>query len=142
MEKRTEQLVSSFQERFSELCESSPMSDTSLGNALHVSKQTISAWRTGTRSPRKPIIIDIANYFRVSVAWLMGYDVKKELTPHEMIEEGFRNIYEKYGYPESTPKTPEARSLAKGIDKMPQAQREAIINMMNGLYPGLFEEEK
>ena len=40
----------------------------------------------------------------------------------------------------NNPKTPEARSLAKGIDKMPQAQREAILNMMNGLYPGLFEE--
>ena len=36
------------------------------------------------------------------------------------------------------PKTPEARILATGIDKMPQAQREAIINMMQGLYPGLF----
>lgn len=40
----------------------------------------------------------------------------------------------------NTPKTPEARILAKGIDKMPKAQREAIINMMQGLYPGLFEK--
>lgn len=38
------------------------------------------------------------------------------------------------------PHTPEARSLAKGIDRMPQAQREAIMNMMIGLYPGLFEK--
>lgn len=38
------------------------------------------------------------------------------------------------------PHTPEARILAKGIDKMPPAQREAIINMMKGLYPGLFEK--
>lgn len=38
------------------------------------------------------------------------------------------------------PKTPEARLLAKGIDKMPKAQREAIMNMMTGLYPGLFEK--
>ena len=36
--------------------------------------------------------------------------------------------------------TPEARILAKGIDKMPAAQREAIMNMMAGLYPGLFEK--
>ena len=41
---------------------------------------------------------------------------------------------------EDTPKTVEARSLAKGIDRMPKAQREAILNMMMGLYPGLFEE--
>ena len=40
----------------------------------------------------------------------------------------------------SVPRTPEARILATGIDKMPQAQREAIISMMQGLYPGLFEK--
>ena len=38
------------------------------------------------------------------------------------------------------PQTVEARSLAKGIDKMPKEQREAILNMMMGLYPGLFEK--
>ena len=42
--------------------------------------------------------------------------------------------------PADVPHTPEARILAKGIDKMPAAQREAIINMMQGLYPGLFEK--
>lgn len=36
--------------------------------------------------------------------------------------------------------TPEARSLAKGLDKMPEAQRKAIMNMMIGLYPGVFEK--
>ena len=54
-----------------------------------------------------------------------------------------------YGYEEADPEaepaagiphTPEARILAKGIDQMPAAQREAIINMMKGLYPGLFEK--
>ena len=40
----------------------------------------------------------------------------------------------------SQPVTPEARILAKGIDKMPEPQRVAIMNMMAGLYPGLFEK--
>ena len=38
------------------------------------------------------------------------------------------------------PMTPEARILAKGIDSMPQAQREAIVNMMMGLYPNVFKK--
>ena len=38
------------------------------------------------------------------------------------------------------PHTVEARSLAKGIDTMPKEQREAILNMMMGLYPGIFEK--
>ena len=42
----------------------------------------------------------------------------------------------------SQPHTPEARSLAKGIDTMPEEQRKAILNMMIGLYPGVFEKGK
>ena len=38
------------------------------------------------------------------------------------------------------PRTPQTRSLAKGIDSMPEAQREAILKMMIGLYPGVFEK--
>lgn len=37
-------------------------------------------------------------------------------------------------------RTPEARSLAKGIDKMPEEQRKAIMTMMTALYPGIFEK--
>ena len=39
-----------------------------------------------------------------------------------------------------SPKTQEARILAKGIDLMPEEQRKAIVTMMTGLYPGLFKE--
>ena len=42
--------------------------------------------------------------------------------------------------PAGVPRTPEARLLARGVDQMPVEQREAIINIMNGLYPGLFEK--
>jgi len=37
--------------------------------------------------------------------------------------------------------TSEALIIAKGIDKMPPTQRMAIVTMLNGLYPGLFEME-
>ena len=40
------------------------------------------------------------------------------------------------------PHTPEARILGKGIDTMPEEQRKAILNMMIGLYPGVFEKGK
>lgn len=38
------------------------------------------------------------------------------------------------------PQTPETRILAKGMDTMPKEQREAIVNMMAGLYPGIFKK--
>lgn len=71
----TYKIVSNFKERLVALCESSPMSDTEISKALGISKQTLSAWRCGTRSPKGPTIETIARFFHVTVDWLMGFDV-------------------------------------------------------------------
>lgn len=69
------QKISSFEERFSELVSQYPGSDSEKAKLIGVSRQTISAWRTGVRSPKQPMIIHIASIFKVSVEWLMGFDV-------------------------------------------------------------------
>lgn len=76
--------ISTFRERFEELCESSGKTNTELAKDLHVSNQTISAWKTGVRSPKEPAIASIANYFRVSLKWLMGFDVRKDVPTKSM----------------------------------------------------------
>lgn len=71
-------LVSNFRERFNELFNESNKTNTSLGKELHVSNQTVSAWKLGTRSPKEPTVIAIAECFGVDVRWLMGFDVEKK----------------------------------------------------------------
>ena len=78
MEQYSGKKICTFQDRFVELCENKTMSDTALAKALHVSKQTISAWKIGTRSPKIPTVIAISDYFKVNIAWLNGFDVEKE----------------------------------------------------------------
>ena len=70
--------IQTFQERFSTLVDESEKTLTQLSKELHMSNQTLSAWRNGTRSPKEPTIIAIAEYFDVDVRWLMGFDVEKE----------------------------------------------------------------
>ena len=70
--------ISDFRTRFNELFAERETTNTELGKELHVSNQTISAWKLGVRSPKLPTAIAIASYFGVSVQWLLGYDVKKE----------------------------------------------------------------
>jgi len=70
--------VTTFQQRFSDLFEESEKTIMTLAKELHVSNQTVSAWKTGARSPKEPTIIAIAKHFGVSVEWLMGFDVDKE----------------------------------------------------------------
>ena len=71
-------LISNFKERLIELCNTCPMSDTEIAAALGISKQTLSAWRCGTRSPKGPTIETLARFFHVSVDWVMGFDVPKD----------------------------------------------------------------
>lgn len=78
MENRyTKEKVSSFQERFTELCDSKSTTDSALADKLGVSKQTISSWKSGYRSPKIPMVELIAREFDVNVYWLMGYDFPK-----------------------------------------------------------------
>ena len=73
----TNQLISSFKERLSHLCVEMNLSDSDIAKALGISKQTLSAWKCGTRSPKAPTIESVARHFGVSIEWLMGFDVAK-----------------------------------------------------------------
>ena len=106
---------STFRERFYELISSTdkPMKDFS--KDLHVSNQTISAWKTGARSPKEPTIIAIANHFGVSVQWLMGFDVPKNArAPVDPV-------------PDSDPEI----SIVSGMmESMSQEQKQQVIDLI------------
>lgn len=72
--------TSTLQARLNELFDADPRNDSSVAAELGVSKQTISAWRKGERSPKKPMILHIAELYHVSLEWLMGFDVEKSFT--------------------------------------------------------------
>ena len=85
--------VTSFTSRLNELVEKSGQSLSQIANELGVSKQAISAWQTGTRTPKSPTIETIARYFSVDIAWLNGYDVPQRALPQsDSIFERFSNI--------------------------------------------------
>lgn len=65
-------------ERINELFDADSRNDSSIARALGVSRQCVSSWRTGVRSPKKPMLIKIADEYNVSIEWLMGFDVAKD----------------------------------------------------------------
>ena len=70
--------VATNQERLKELFDADPRSDTAIAEALGISKQALSAWKNGTRSPGKKMLFKISETFNVSLEWLMGYDYPKK----------------------------------------------------------------
>lgn len=134
MSEYTKKKISTFKDRFSELCDKSPMNDTAIADALNVSRQTVCSWKSGTRSPKKPTVISIANYFDVDTAWLMGFDVSPEPSIHSLVNNA---VYA--GMITAQPKTPEARAVSYGMDSLSQEQRELILNMVKAMFPETFK---
>lgn len=73
--------VSSVEERLSALLDGIAQSDAAIADAVGVSRQALSSWRTGVRSPKMSAIVLLANYFCVDPIWLMGYDVPQQDPP-------------------------------------------------------------
>ena len=92
-----------------------------VADRVGTSKQMVSMYELGKRSPKVGMANKFAEALGTTLDELLGLEGELEAFSNE-------------------PKTPEARLLVKGIDKMPKEQRKAILNMMAGLYPGLFEE--
>lgn len=67
--------VSNFPERLREALDGMPQNE--LAEKLGLSKQTVSAYLTGRRSPKKITAKVLADALNVDVAWLMGFDVPK-----------------------------------------------------------------
>lgn len=111
--------IASSEERLNELFSADPRSDSAIAAELDVSKQALSAWRKGIRSPKKTVLLKIAQIYNVSIDWLMGFDVPK-------IEESVQSGYQ--------PETIEAKILANGIDKLPQEQRERALAMFRVMF--------
>ena len=57
-----------------QLLDKTGMKDIDVAWSLGVSKQILSAWRRGYRSPKRTMIEKIADTFSVDIAWLMGYE--------------------------------------------------------------------
>lgn len=110
--------VATFNERFNELVNdlvAHGMQRTEIAKKLGVSKQTISAWATGERSPKRPTIAGISQAFDVSIAWLHGFDVpRKRETPASTADE-------------------RAREFANLFLKLTEEQQITIIQAMKGI---------
>lgn len=118
----TGEKIKSFKERFSQLVEESEKTITEIAKELHVSGQTVSAWKLGVRSPKEPTIISIANYFKVNVKWLMGFDVP-------------RDAYEEYYFEWKKAQDKEEIRIVSGMmEKMTKEQQEQVVNVLRAMF--------
>lgn len=93
-----------------------------------VSAATVSDWETQKKDPVGDRLQKLSEYFGVDPLVIYGV-----MSPDGHMEQS------------GAPKTPQARILARGIDQMPERDREKALNMimlMFEKYAPYFEEEK
>ena len=127
--------VATNQERLNELFDSDSRSLTSIAEELGVTKQAVSMWRSGVRSPKKSVLVKIAQLYNVSIEWLMGFDVPKENPP-----EGFWNNY--FTYEHKIPiVVPDSERFVKLVHYMPEDDYQMVMHAFERAEKRLREEE-
>ena len=120
---------SEFKDRLRQAMEERGMKAVDLSKASGIGKSDISNYLNGKYLAKQDRVYILANVLGVDPVWLItgkkAYDSEEEVI--------------------ETPKTPEARLLARGVDKMPKEQREQLLNVFKAIYPqyaGYFEERE
>lgn len=93
--------VAEFSDRLKQLLDGdSSINATELAKRVNTTKQSISRYVNGERSPKQIVLLEIANVFGVSPAWLAGFDVPKQ------------DVNGRYGkMPDSTEKKPDSAAI-------------------------------
>lgn len=113
--------------RIREIREARGIKQSQAALGLNLSPSLYNRYENGTREVPNALLPVIADYFCVSVDELFG---------REGGNQGMENV----------PRTPEARIVSAGMDKMPQEARETILSVVRAMYqkdhPELFDEEE
>ena len=106
------------------------MYQSDLGQILGVSAQAVSKWELGKAEPDQDCIVKMCRLFGITSDQLFG------LEPRKRKPETFGAI----------PKTPEARIVSTGMDRMPQEKREMLLSVILAMFktdhPEYFTQEE
>ena len=121
--------MNDFQFRLRDAIYRKGITPSELSRISNVGKADISNYLRGKYLPKQDKCYELAKALDVDPGWLMtGEEPKIDLDEED----------------EEVPQTEEARILAKGIDKLPQEQREqalSVIKAMFAKYSDYFEKE-
>lgn len=116
-------------DRFSELLKEHKISATALAKELNFSPSTFTDWKHGRTTPKADKLQLIANYFNVSLDWLMGNSDIKEKS----------NMGSYYDDPEvaqlanEIKNDPELRILLDAKRSLSKEDMESVINITKSL---------
>ena len=116
------------------------LNQTQFAKRLYVTPGAVNQWEKGKTSPDTERLMAIAKEFAVPLDFFSDDPNGKTYTETELIKQ---HLLIELGAQQ--PKTEEAQILAKGIDKLPKAQREQALNVVRAMfaqYQDYFEKKE
>jgi plasmid maintenance system antidote protein VapI len=105
-----------------------------LAVTMGVKQPSVHDWITGKNTPSTENLKRLSELFGVSSDYLLG--ISDDMGKEEATKEETSNL---------VPKTLEARIVSFGMDKLPQEERQKILDILQRMYdnnPDIFKEEQ
>lgn len=117
----------SFAKRLKELMEENNETTYSVAEVVHLTAATISRYLKGEMAPKITTVEVLARHFNVNPAWLLGYDVPREL---ENINKSNSVEIE----------NPDIRAIARAGKNMTPKQAAELKSLAVRLFPDAFKD--
>lgn len=117
----------SFAKRLKELMEENNETTYSVAEVVHLTAATISRYLKGEMAPKITTVEVLARHFNVNPAWLLGYDVPREL---ENINKSNSVEIE----------NPDIRAIARAGKNMTPKQAAELKSLAERLFPDAFKD--
>ena len=114
-----------------------------LASAIGVSVPAVSNWESGKTKPTDENITKLAEFFGVDESAIRNNEDVNDNLDLSNVEHVVQYVLEKSGTMklyESVPKTEESTLIVRAVDKMPQDDREKVLNMMRAVYSEYFDK--
>ena len=113
---------------------------------IGVSNATVSDWEHGRKNPTGERLRRLAEFFNVDEGYILGYGQEKtnssapDKTSSSVKTEAEQIIDRLLEQLDNQPRTPEAKILAKGVDKLSQEQREQALAVFRVVFANHAED--
>ena len=116
---------------YCELCKEKGISPTGAALEMGISRGAVSAWKNEARVPSSAILTKIADYFGVSVDYLLG-NGKSPADTGEVDKKNKDN---------TKPRDPAIRRIERARNRMPEAQKQQMMTLLKIAFDDYFSDD-
>lgn len=129
-----------FYDIYSDLCKQIGKSPSAVAQELGINKSNVTNWKNNGYTPRGNVLNRIAEYFNVSVDYLLGHSEVKEKTANDVAADFYR--IERARIADSNAKADsDIRRIERARKRMNETQKEEMMKILEISFKQFFSDD-